>query len=460
VAGLVLPLLGCLLGVWAGATWLRGWRARLWFVPKAVLLCLLPVLGMGVFLWQSLEDSPLPIEASQVTSEEKRRLVSLVRSKSPRSLEEGQTHTLSLTEHDINVLLSWGLSIGWPDGKATVSLAQDSASLSVSAAVPVHGERRHLNLTLTGNAGIDDGVVRLTVDRCLLGRREVPAWLLDSLPGMVTAMVDRDSRAQPFLKATKEIAVRPGSIDVTYSRVHLPPDFREDLFGSRAVNEGVLASARAQVDNLFAVVGRTVPMRPSFGTCMETVFSLARDRSVERDPVVENQAAILALGVLLGHPRIEEFLGSVGVDSQDGATRQALSRVTIRQRADWTKHFCVSASIVIFSNVAVSDAAGLLKEELDAGRGGSGFSFGDLLADRSGATFARCATGSEAAARAMQDRLTQGFRVEEFFPPAEDLPEGIPDAQLQSQYGGVGGEGYRRVVEEIERRIAACAAYR
>jgi hypothetical protein len=60
----------------------------------------------------------------------------------------------------------------------------------------------------------------------------------------------------------------------------------------------------------------------------------------------------------------------------------------------------------------------------------------------------------------MQNRLAGGFRVDEFFPPAADLPEGIPDAQLQSQYGGVGGEAYLRMIEEIERRVAACAAYR
>jgi hypothetical protein len=60
----------------------------------------------------------------------------------------------------------------------------------------------------------------------------------------------------------------------------------------------------------------------------------------------------------------------------------------------------------------------------------------------------------------MQDRLARGFRIEEFFPPAADLPEGIPDAELQWRYGGVGGRAYNQLIDEIERRIAACAAYR
>jgi hypothetical protein len=119
----------------------------------------------------------------------------------------------------------------------------------------------------------------------------------------------------------------------------------------------------------------------------------------------------------------------------------------------------VSGALTVVSAVTPSDAAGLLKEEMDADRG-SGFSFADLLADRAGTTFAEVATRDEARAAAIQERLAGGFRVDKFFPPAGGLPEGVPDAELQSRYGGVGGSLYRRTVEEVERRVAACAAYR
>jgi hypothetical protein len=126
---------------------------------------------------------------------------------------------------------------------------------------------------------------------------------------------------------------------------------------------------------------------------------------------------------------------------------------------DWTKHFCVAAAITLLSEDVISDAASLLKEEIDADIAGSGFSFSDLLADRAGTTFAVHATQDETAARVMQERIVSSFRVEDFFPPAVDLPEGIADGELQSRYGGVGGEGYNRRIEEIERRISFCAAY-
>lgn len=457
---LLFPLLGSVFGVWAGATWLGGWRARLLFLPKVALLILLPVLCLGVLAWLSLEAKPLPLNGAEVTSEEKRRLMALVRSKDPRSLEEGQTHTLSLTEHDLDVLLAWGLSIGLPSGKAAVDLEPDSASVSLSAAVPLRGATRYLNLVLAGGAEIRNGTVAVDVQRCTAGSVQIPRRLLDACVPMAASWLNQDPRLRPFVAATREIAIGPDAVDVTYGSVDLPPGYRESFVASTFLGEEVLASARVQIEHLLAVVGQAPKPRPTFDLCMETVFALAKERSVGRDPIAENRAAILALGSLLGHSRIEELLGPVHVDAKNRAARRALFQVRLRDRSDWARHFCVSAAIALFSTTAVSDAAGLFKEELDAGGGGSGFSFADLLADRAGTTFAVCATRDPTSAVTMQNRLAGGFQVDDLFPPADGLPEGISDAELQRRYGGVGGQVYREMVEEIERRIAQCPAYR
>ena len=459
VVGLALPLLGCLFGTWAGATWLRGRRARLWFLPKLAFLVLAAAFCAGALLWLSMEESPLPFEAARVTSAEKRRLVRLIRSKSPRSLEDGQTRTLRLSDHDINVLLSWGLSLGSPRRKAQVGLARDYASLCVSMGA---GKTRYLNLEIDGNPEIKEGVVRLNLYRCRLGSLKVPRRLLSLFSPVVTSLLSHDRLSKPFMDAVREVTIEPGSIAVTYGRVRMPTGFREDLFGPIGASEEVLASTRAQVEHLLAVVSLSPDTRPRFGMCFETVFALARERSAEAeaDPVIENRAGIFALGMLLGHHRVEEFLGPVLTGLDGGGARRLLRRVALRGRYDWTRHFCVSAALAVLSDEVVSDAAGLLKEELDADIGGSGFSFSDLLADRAGTTFATRATIDQAAARAMQERIAGGFRIDDFFPPAADLPEGIPDAELQADYGGVGGQAYQALIEEIERRIAACAAYR
>ena len=458
--GLVFPLVGCLFGTWLGTTWLRGRRARLWLLPKMALFVSVAIILGGIILFRSLEEKPLFFEAARVTSAEKRRLVKLIRSKSPRALKEGQIHTLRLTDHDINVLLSWGLSLGSPDRKAKIDLAQDYASLAMSVGVtPGERKMRYLNLEIEGNTRVDKGIVRLNVRRCKLGSLNIPCWFLSLFSPVITSLFNHDRLSKPFMDAVRAVSIEPNSMAVTYGRVAMPAGFREDLFGPASANAEMLASTRAQVNNLLTVVDQSPVTQPSFSMCFETVFSLARDRSVGRSPILENRAAIFALGMLLGHPRIEEFLGPVLDGCGHYPTRWTLRRVPLRGRSDWTKHFCVSAAITLLSDKILSDADGLLKEELDADIGGSGFSFADLLADRAGTMFAIRATHNEASARAMQDRIAHGFRVGDFFPPAADLPEGIPDAELQTYYGGVGGEVYKRFIEEIEHRIGSCAVY-
>jgi len=85
--------------------------------------------------------------------------------------------------------------------------------------------------------------------------------------------------------------------------------------------------------------------------------------------------------------------------------------------------------------------------------GGSGFSFGDLLADRAGTTFALLATRDAAAARTLRERLAAGFRVDDFLPDAADLPEDIQAAELEARYGGVAGRLFRQYAAEVERRL-------
>ena len=462
VVSFVLPLTGCLFGTWMGSTWLRGRRARFWLLPKIVLLVLLVVLCSAILLSLIVEEKPLPFDAAGVSSAEKRRLVRLIRSKSPRSLIEGQTHTLRLTEHDINVLLSWGLSLGSQNRKAKVSLERDMVSLAVSVGVtPGGGRTRYLNLEIAGRSEIEREILNLDVVRCRLGSLKVPQWFLNLISPVVTSKLRDDRLLKPFLDAAKAVEIEPDSIAVTYGPLRLPPHgFRKELFGPAASGEELLASTRAHAEHLLAVISQSPDRQPAFSECVENTFALARVRSIYgKDPVIENRAAIFSLGMLLGHPRVEEFLGPVNISHSNLAARKALRRVVIRGRPDWTKHFCVAAAIALLSDEIVSDAASLLKEQLDSDIGGSGFSFSDILASRAGTTFALWATRNEDAARAIQDRIVRGFQIDEYFPRAVDLPEGITDAELQAKYGGVGGEGYRRVIREIEQRIAACSGY-
>jgi len=215
----------------------------------------------------------------------------------------------------------------------------------------------------------------------------------------------------------------------------------------------------AYVARLLEVLPRSPRGDPRFAAALDAAFALARERSRGASALEENRAALIALGIVLGHPRISSFIGDPLDEDRTDRIDAVRAAATVRGRNDWVRHFTVSGSLVALSWVAPSNAAGLFKEERDAARG-SGFSFGDLLADRAGATFADAATRDEAAAVRLQERLAHGVSVEALFPPAADLPEDIPAAELERRYGGVGGPLFRRYAEEIERRVASCGAYR
>ena len=195
-----------------------------------------------------------------------------------------------------------------------------------------------------------------------------------------------------------------------------------------------------------------------FGALLETAFRPLPADAAQAEAVQQNRAAILALGIAVGHERLARF---VGLDPKGKLVRAAISLregATLRGRDDWPRHFCLSAALAVQENPLVSDAGGLLKEELDALTHGSGFSFGDLAADSAGVRFAQAATASASAAQEMQQRLQSGFAVDDFFPQASDLPENLTTEQFRADYGGVGSQRYRQRVSEIETRLDRCPA--
>jgi hypothetical protein len=275
---------------------------------------------------------------------------------------------------------------------------------------------------------------------------------------VIGVLVQAERRARPVLAGVQSLEISPGRATLVYRRMELPPGLLARFIWGTGSNEAMRLAVRSHVERLLEAAPRLPRGEPRLGAAVEVAFARARERSAASPPVLENRAALLALGILLGHRRLEDFVGPV-MDERDWRWAAPLARTTLRGREDWTKHFFVSAALTVLSAQAPSDAIGVFKEELDAG-GGSGFSFGDLLADRAGTTFALVATRDAAAARTLQERLAAGFRVDDFFPEAADLPENIQAAELEARYGGVGGRLFRQYAAEVERRLWSCAAYR
>jgi len=459
---LLLPAVGCTLGVGAGLTWLAGpGTGRRVLLALAAILLVAPVL-LGVALYAAAEPEPLVRESPAVTSEEKRRLYSVLRQKNPKKIEPGQTRLITLDNRDVDLLLAWGLPVvlGEGRGKARVDLLspQEAAVLlTLRLPAPTSGPR-YLNIVAGGHLQIENGRISLADPSLRLGRWVLPDEPLRWLSPVLVGFVQTERRIRPVLAGVQRLDIGSGRVTLAYSRMDLPPGLLASFIWGAGLNETMRLAVRSHLQGLLEAAPRLPGGERRFGAAVETAFARARERSATSEPVIENRAALLALGILLGHPRLEQLVGQV-MDQRDWGRAAPYARTTLRGRDDWTKHFFVSAALTVLSAQAPSDAIGLFKEELDAG-GGSGFSFGDLMADRAGTTFALLATRDDTGARALQERLAAGFLVDDFFPEAADLPENIHEAELRARYGGVGGPLFQKYVAEVERRLWRCPAYR
>jgi hypothetical protein len=97
-------------------------------------------------------------------------------------------------------------------------------------------------------------------------------------------------------------------------------------------------------------------------------------------------------------------------------------------------------------------------KEVDDSRGGSGFSFADLLADRAGVSLAEVALGAKAAE--LQQYISNRAQEADYMPGYTDLPEGLMELEFKSRYEDLDSAAYALVNREIERRLDSCSIYR
>jgi uncharacterized protein YfiM (DUF2279 family) len=310
---------------------------------------------------------------------------------------------------------------------------------------------------MSGAAEIADGRPRCSIDRLEVGGVTMPAagrWLAG---GAVDLLLYGDPGLRRVLHVVNDLALEPGGLEVMFNAAVVGQDIVPSLVQFVWQRPDVAAETQIHLEHLDEFV-RSSPRGPErFGQLVTEAFRLARDRSQDGDPARENRAAILALAIAAGHAGVEPLVGEISTPEAKAERRKLIGPIRLRGRGDWAQHFLVSAALELLSGSVTSDAMGLFKEQADAREGGSGFSFADLLANLAGIRFAEAATSADGA-RALQERLAAGFVEDDFFPPAADLPEWLTAEELRRVYGGIDGPGYRRVMEEIQRRLEALPA--
>ena len=361
-------------------------------------------------------------------------------------MRSGTLRSIVLAQQDVSLAASY-LASQVRRGQAQVALHNGGASVRATFALPANPLGRYLNLDMV----VSESARLPRVDQLRIGRLPVPSWIANAVldQGLQYLQGSRDFDAAADV--IRQVRMRDGMLSVQFAwsdaaarqikAVLVPAEDQERWKAYQARLVDVLATSAR---------GPRVPMEQLLVPLMQ----LAAQRSAGGDAVAENRAALLVLAFYING----KGLGAL-VPAATAWPAPPPRQVTLAGRTDFPQHFSISAALAGTAGSPLSDAVGLYKE-VDDSRGGSGFSFNDMGADRAGTRFGEAATRSDGAARQLQRRAAEIVAQSEFFPEVADLPEFMTEAEFKRRFGGIGQPAYQRMMADIERRVAALPALR
>ena len=407
------------------------------------LILALPLALAGV-VYLAVDSAPNINRAAEITPSNIERAKRILDQNDPRKLKPGARRTISVSQNDLDLAVNY-LARQYAAGGARVQLKRGAADIGASLRLPMIPLPIYLNFEATL---LEDGALpRFAVLR--VGKISIPAWAAHWLIPRLFMLAFGDADLRSFSNVIKKVSVNESRIALTYQwqadlpdrlrTVLLPTEERERL---HIYQERLVAVSRSLKAKNISLTELLVPL-----------FTLAAERSTDNNAIAENRTAILLLTLYINGLGIETILP----DAKNWPS-PAKHGVLLNQRDDFPKHFIVSAALSAKAGGPLSDAVGIYKE-IDDSRGGSGFSFNDIAADRAGTRFGEYAANS-VSARKLQQQLRAGVSEKDLMPATEDLPEFMPEREFIRRYGGVDAPEYNKMMVDIERRIAALPLYR
>jgi hypothetical protein len=411
----------------------------------ACVLGLLLVTSLGV-LATALQSQPLVAQMGEINPNDITKAVALARTHDPRRTAPGQVTTLQLTDHDMDVLLNHAAS-RWLGVAARMTMQQNGASLQASLHLPrspfAAWSWLNLRLDLQETASLP-WVTSLQVGGLQLPPR-VGTWLgrlLIERAGLLPEL----NLASDLIK---KVDFSPQQLSLSYV---LNGDSAQRMV-SALLPAGEQERLRAYSDLLVKLAAAHPAFsETSMAPWLGPLFALARERSnSDAEAVTENRSAIVALTLYANGRGIDTLLPAAR-----GWPKPTPLRLTLSGRPDFPLHLLISAALAVESTGPLSKAIGVWKELADA-RGGSGFSFNDIAADRAGTRLGELALSKPLQ---LQSVLARGVSENDVMPAWTDLPEFMPEAEFNRRYGGVGAPHYLAMLAEIDKRVSALPALR
>ncbi|PCJ27304.1 MAG: hypothetical protein COA96_03720 [SAR86 cluster bacterium] len=417
---------------------------RLFFLIVVLLL-----VGTVVSVFLMVEDNPIVAGSQSLSTTDIGRARVFMDNTDPRNLAPGEVTAFTVEEKDLELLMNYALD-QLEGGGARVNLSNGLANLTISARLPDNPLGDYINLQLSMSQWGDS----LTIEELKIGGLNVPAGFANTGLQYAHEQLQRVPEYVAALDAINGYSIANNRLNIVYQ---WQPDLIEqlsnrgrDLLISPEDQERLLAHAT----NLASITQDSrMGNVTSLANLISPMFLFAQVRG--GNPVEENRAAIIAMSMHIMGVSVPRVLGL----SKDAVPQAGRHKFVLSERGDFAQHFLVSAGLALSAGTGLADSIGLLKEMEDS-QGGSGFSFTDIGADRTGVRFAELATASQAQAKSMQEMLALNSDEDVFMAEFRDLPESMPEETFKRIYGGVGTAAYNNVIDDIERRISSARLFR
>ena len=329
-----------------------------------ILVSIAAVIGIVGF---GLEQHPLVSSKENLSHKDVERAKRLLKQNDPDKLKQNSLNTLAVSERDLNLLLSYGLSrIDALAGQVDLNVGNIITELTLS--LPKNPFGSYLNMFTSVSHASD----QLQVERFRIGELIIPPWLINPALTMIHKSLLQFDNYQRVLAQVDNFNLSEDKLIVAYR-------WRKEL------KDGLKSQARAFLisdhdetlikiyeDQLIRVSSAMPNKSVSLANLLDKLFLTAQKRTANGSSAKdENRALILALAMYVNGTDVNKFIGKPSNGRKQSHRRLDLR---LRSRSDLAQHFLVSAAITVSANSGIADAIGLFKE-LDDSKGGSGLSF-------------------------------------------------------------------------------------
>ena len=437
-------------------------RKKVTFTVVALLLFLLLISPILLLLLAS-ESAPAVTSVATADTNAAVRAKKIALKLRSDLTSDAEEASISISQQDMNGLIAFAMR-----GVKQFQGRVNATPIGIEGAFSIYAKRNPFGKYLNVRFGVSPSTSGLHLNHLSVGSLhfsgdtalDVGESLLNTLAG--------DALGSHLRGSVKSITVEGDMTTIVYRPI---PDLKQrvSLFKNRVKevrDEFALVANPEAVQVYYAQLCKLgedghKASAISLGYYLAEAYSLAAKRTrFGGDPVEENRSALMALAIYAGSTRFESFVGKVRTDELahcDGYSRNT----KLAQRKDLRLHFIYSAALKVLGDSGISFAIGEFKEMMDSGRGGSGFSFVDLAADRAGIRFAEVALDANTGgATRLQSMALSLVDESTFFPGIDALPEGISQAEFDSRYGGVEGPLYSQYVKEVDSRLMQVPLYK